>query len=84
MADASVFVMERVDFKDTYNSNDKEIRNYHINIGTGKELSISSLANLIIKQIGYQGKLLFDASKPDGTMRKLTDPIKLVNLGWIP
>ena len=82
MADASVFVMEKVDFKDTYSSNDKEIRNCHINIGTGKELSISSLANLIIKQIGYQGKLLFDASKPDGTMRKLTDPSKLHSLGW--
>ena len=82
MADASVFVMESVDFKDTYSKDDKEIRNCHINIGTGKELSISSLAQLIIKQIGYQGNLLFDSSKPDGTMRKLTDPTKLHNLGW--
>ena len=82
MADASVFVMESVDFKDTYGKDDKEIRNCHINIGTGKELSISSLAQLIIKQIGYQGNLLFDSSKPDGTMRKLTDPTKLHNLGW--
>ncbi len=82
MADASVFVMEHVDFKDTYNPGEKEIRNCHINIGTGKEITIRELAELIIKTIGYQGKLSFDSSKPDGTMRKLTDPSKLHALGW--
>lgn len=82
MADASVFVMEQVDFKDTYQTKDKEIRNCHINIGTGKEISICQLAELIVKTVGYQGKLTFDSSKPDGTMRKLTDPSKLHRLGW--
>lgn len=82
MADASVFVMEQVDFKDTYQTKDKEIRNCHINIGTGKEISIRHLAELIVKTVGYQGKLTFDSSKPDGTMRKLTDPGKLHALGW--
>lgn len=82
MADASVFVMENVDFKDTYKEGDKEIRNCHINIGTGKEITIRRLAELIVDTVGYQGRLTFDSSKPDGTMRKLTDPGKLHDLGW--
>lgn len=81
MADASVFVMEKVDFKNTYASN-KDIRNCHINIGTGKEITIRELAQLIIGAVGYEGNLTFDSSKPDGTMRKLTDPSKLHSLGW--
>lgn len=82
MADASVFVMEHVDFKDTYKPDDKDIRNCHINIGTGKEISIRNLAELIVSTVGYKGQLSFDSSKPDGTMRKLTDPSKLHSLGW--
>ncbi len=82
MADACVFVMEQVDFKDTYQAGSKEIRNCHINIGTGKEISIRSLAELIVRTVGYRGKLTFDSTKPDGTMRKLTDPSKLHALGW--
>ncbi len=82
MADASVFVMEHVDFKDTYKEGSKDIRNCHINIGTGKEITIRQLAERIVETVGYQGKLTFDSSKPDGTMRKLTDPSKLHSLGW--
>ena len=82
MADASVFVMEHVDFKDPYKQGDKDIRNCHINIGTGKEISIRELAELIVSTVGYQGQLTFDSTKPDGTMRKLTDPSKLHALGW--
>ena len=82
MADASVFVMEHVNFKDTYKEGDKDIRNCHINIGTGKEITIRQLAERIVETVGYQGKLTFDSSKPDGTMRKLTDPSKLHALGW--
>ena len=82
MADASVFVMEHVDFKDTYKQGDKDIRNCHINIGPGKEISIRELAELIVSTVGYQGQLTFDSTKPDGTMRKLTDPSKLHALGW--
>lgn len=81
MADASVFIMENVDFADL-KGNSKEIRNCHINIGTGKEISIRDLAELIVHTIGYQGSLIFDTTKPDGTMRKLTDVTKLHNLGW--
>ena len=82
MADASVFVMEHVDFKDTCKPGDKDIRNCHINIGTGKEITIRRLAELIVSVVDYRGKLTFDTSKPDGTMRKLTDPSKLHALGW--
>ena len=82
MADASVFVMEHVDFKDTYNPADKDVRNCHINIGTGKEITIGELAKLIVQEVGYKGLLTFNTCKPDGTMRKLTDVTKLHDLGW--
>lgn len=82
MADASVFVMEHVDFKDTYKAGDRDIRNCHINIGTGKEISIRGVAELIVNTVGYEGELFFNSEKPDGTMRKLTDVSKLHQLGW--
>ncbi len=82
MADASVYVLLNVDFKDTYSPNDKEIRNCHINVGTGKEISIRDVAEKVMHEIGFKGQLLWDATKPDGTPRKLTDVTKLNNLGW--
>ena len=95
MADACVFLLESRDFKDTYSvvdgSNDtctpnsiqnQEIRNTHINIGTGVDISIKELATTIKKIVGYEGELYFNDTKPDGTMVKLTDPSKLHALGW--
>ena len=82
MADASVHILLNVDFKDTYLSADKEIRNCHINIGTGKEITIKKLAEKIQKEINYRGDILWDSDKPDGTPRKLTDVSKLHSLGW--
>ncbi len=88
MADASVHVLLNVDFKDTYDPNIKnedgitEIRNCHINVGTGKEISIKEVAMKIMKEIDFKGELLWDTSKPDGTLRKLTDVTKLHRLGW--
>ena len=81
MADACVYIMENVDFKDLIPEG-KEIRNTHINIGTGKEISIAGLAKLIAKVAGYEGEFVFNTDKPDGTMRKLTDPSQLHRLGW--
>ncbi len=81
MADACVFVMENVDFADL-KGNSKEVRNCHINIGTGKELSIKQLAYMVAEKVGFAGNIVFNADKPDGTMRKLTDPSKLHSLGW--
>ena len=59
-----------------------EIRNCHINVGTGKELTIRELSELVVKAVGFEGEVAFDASKPDGTMRKLIDVEKLHSLGW--
>ncbi len=81
MADACVYVMEHVDFKDVIPQG-KEIRNTHINIGTGKEISIKDLAVLVAKTIGFTGEIYFNTEKPDGTMRKLTDVNKIHQLGW--
>ena len=81
MADACIYVMQNVDFKDLIEDK-KEIRNTHINIGTGSDITIKDLSILISKTIDYTGTISFDSSKPDGTMKKLTDPSKLNHLGW--
>lgn len=80
MADACVYIMERIDFTDV--SAPGEVRNCHINIGTGQEISIAGVASLIKESAGFNGSLYFNATKPDGTMRKLTDVSKLHGLGW--
>lgn len=111
MADASVYLLLNVDFKDIigkeiYSSAQMgvktdgpanrnsysgrggaipslgEIRNCHINVGTGKELTIRELADLVARTVGFTGRLDFDTSKPDGTPRKLVDVSKLHSLGW--
>ena len=81
MADACIYVMQNVDFKDLIEDK-KEIRNTHINIGTGSDITIKDLSSLIARIIDYKGSISFDSSKPDGTMKKLTDPSKLNGLGW--
>ena len=81
MANACIHIMQNVEFKDLV-ENQNEIRNTHINIGTGEEISIADLAHLIADVIGYKGEFHFDSSKPDGTMRKLTDVSKLHSLGF--
>ncbi len=70
LADACVFLMEN------YSGNET------VNVGTGKELTIRELTELVAKVIGYEGEILWDASKPDGTPRKLLDVSKLERLGW--
>ena len=82
MADASVHVLLNVDFADTYDHSNPEIRNCHINIGSGKELSIRELAAKVRGEIGFKGDIRWDSSKPDGTPRKLTDVSKIHQLGW--
>jgi GDP-L-fucose synthase len=98
MADACVYLMEKIDFQDIINpllaTNDSqctthnsrltthEIRNTHINIGTGIDISIKDLAYLIKDIVEFGGELYFNTDKPDGTMIKLTDPSKLHSLGW--
>lgn len=81
MADASVHIMEHVDFADVRGEG-AEVRNCHINIGSGKELSIKELAYKVKDATGFGGEIAWDSTKPDGTMRKLCDVSKLHSLGW--
>jgi len=80
MADASVFLMENVDF-DALKGHG-EIRNTHINIGTGKDISITNLAGMVKEIAGYHGSIRWNTSMPDGTYRKMLDVGKLHSLGW--
>jgi GDP-L-fucose synthase len=85
LAAACVFIMNNIDFPDLVkiSGNDgKEIRNTHINIGCGIDLSINELAQIIKKTVGFQGDITWDSSKPDGTTQKLLDVSKLKKLGW--
>lgn len=111
MADASVYLLLNVDFKDIIgiekyssvfygsrtdgavdrnNSEGRggaipalgEIRNCHINVGTGKELTIRALAKLVARTVGFKGTIVWDCDKPNGTPRKLIDVSKLHSLGW--
>jgi len=88
MADASVHVLLNVRFSDTCENAKRnadgiaEIRNCHVNVGTGLEISIREVAERIAREIGFGGTITWDATKPDGTPRKLTDVSKLHRLGW--
>ncbi|MDD7567277.1 MAG: GDP-L-fucose synthase [Helicobacter sp.] len=87
MARACVYVMENIDF-DTLTrdsvTNNMQVRNTHINIGFGSDISIKELGELIQEIVGFRGSLVFDTSKPDGTLVKLMDSSKLNALGWKP
>lgn len=82
MADASVHVLLNVSFDELKKVAGPEVRNTHINVGTGKELSIAQLAVKIRETVGFGGVIKWDATKPDGTMRKLCDVSRLHKLGW--
>lgn len=80
MAEACVHVMENVSFKELASGN--EVRNTHLNIGIGEDLSISDLAIMVKKIVGFKGTIEWDSSKPDGTARKLLDVSKINETGW--
>jgi GDP-L-fucose synthase len=92
MAEACIYVMNHVNFTDlkalsinpsAYSPQPSAlIKNTHINIGTGKDLAIKELANLVKDIVGFRGELNWDSTKPDGTARKLLDVTKINNLGW--
>jgi GDP-L-fucose synthase len=77
LANAIVFMMENIEAKDLY---EKGIT--HLNVGTGKDITIADLSVLISEIIGYNGKIEYDSSKPDGTPRKLMDVTRINSLGW--
>jgi len=72
LADAIIFLIEHYDHPD------------HINVGSGQEVSIAELARTIVDVVGYEGELVFDTTKPDGTPRKLLDNSRIEHLGWTP
>lgn len=82
MADACVYIMLNVSFADIIKERTGDIRNTHINIGTGRELSIAQLADAVARAAGFDGQIAWDSTKPDGTMRKLCDVSRLHRLGW--
>lgn len=82
LADACLFCMQKVNFDDLIENDKSEVRNTHLNLGTGTEISIRELAKLIKHKANFSGGLFFNESKPDGTPRKLTDTSKINNLGW--
>jgi GDP-L-fucose synthase len=77
LADAIYFLMNKIDAKDIY-----EQGITHLNIGTGEDLTIAELAELIKNIIGFEGEIIYDTSKPDGTPQKLLDVSRINNLGW--
>ncbi len=81
MSDACIHIMNNVDFEDLSKDMD-EVRNTHINIGTGKDCTIKELAHMVKDAVGFNGEIVFDTTKPDGTPRKLLSVDKLHTLGW--
>jgi GDP-L-fucose synthase len=81
MASACIYIMNRVEFKDLTDGM-QEIKNTHINIGTGKDCTIKDLAHAVKQAVGFNGEIVFDATKPDGTPRKLLSVDRLHELGW--
>jgi nucleoside-diphosphate-sugar epimerase len=79
MAEASLFVMDLP--RANYEANISPMLS-HINVGTGEDVTIAELANMIAELTGFSGKIVFDTSKPDGTPRKLMDVSRLTNMGW--
>ena len=79
MAEASLFVLDLP--KDIYAANTQPMLS-HINVGTGRDVSIGALAQMVADVTGFKGNLVFDTSKPDGTMRKLMDVSRLTDMGW--
>lgn len=82
LGDAIVFALENINYKDLV----KDIKNpinTHLNVGSGIDISISELANLICEIVGFKGKIFWDKTKPDGTLRKLMDVSKMAEFGWI-
>ena len=79
MAEASLFVLELSE--EVYRANTQAMLS-HINVGTGKDVTIKDIAEIIKQVVGYKGKLIFDTTKPDGAPKKLINVTRLKNMGW--
>jgi len=84
LAEACVFLLEEINYKDIAFEDESGTIQAHINIGSGKEITIRQLAETVKEVVGFQNNLIFDTTKPDGTPRKLMDSTRLMNFGWKP
>jgi len=84
LAKASIMLLEKVSFKDLYDDEEKETRNTHINVGTGVDVTVAQLAELIKEVVRFEGDVKWNSDMPDGTPRKLLDITKIKELGWEP
>ncbi|MBZ7942861.1 GDP-L-fucose synthase [Campylobacter molothri] len=82
MAEACIHIMENINFSDLYNKNDQEIRNTHLNIGSGKDIAIKDLVEMVNDIIGFKGDIIYNTNKPEGTFQKLGSCDKIHSLGW--
>lgn len=82
LADAAIYVMQNINFEDLYNKNEKQVKNTHINIGTGIDYSIEEVALLVKNIVGFDGDLYFNTNRPDSSMDRLMDCSKIHSLGW--
>ncbi len=84
LAEACVFLLESVDYSDMAFEDDSGTVQAHVNVGSGREITIKELAEIVQEVVGYEGEIEWDASKPDGTPRKLMDSSRLMAMGWKP
>lgn len=84
LAEASIFVLEKISVKHNLLKNENFQNDMLLNVGTGVDISIKKLAEIIASELDYKGKIIWDTSKPDGTPRKLLDISKIMELGWKP
>ena len=84
LADACLFLLQNVDGRDIAFEDDTGTNQAHINVGSGEEISIRELAEMVRLEVAYDGKVDWDTTRPDGTPRKLMDSTRLRNLGWEP
>jgi len=84
LAEACVFLVEKANYKDMAFTDESGTVQSHINVGSGKEVTIKQLAETVKEAVGFKGKISWDSSKPDGTPRKLMDSSRINALGWTP
>jgi GDP-L-fucose synthase len=84
LAEACVFLVENANYKDMAFTDESETVQSHINVGSGKEVTIKQLAETVKEVVGFEGEISWDSSKPDGTPRKLMDSSRINALGWTP
>ncbi|MBN2702706.1 MAG: GDP-L-fucose synthase [Pontiellaceae bacterium] len=84
LAEACVFLLENIDYKDVAFEDESGTVQSHVNVGSGREVTIKALAETVKEVIGFEGEIDWDTSKPDGTPRKLMDSSRLMAMGWAP